>query len=417
MKLLIYSHSFAPSIGGVETYVMLLARGLADRTVGVTLVTPTPADGMDDTGLPFRVLRRPTSRLLLRQLRAADVVHIAGPCLLPMLLGLAFRKPVVIEHHGYQAVCPNGLLFYEPTHTACPTHFLEKRYSKCLRCNATNSSYLRSLVKLLLTFIRRQACKMVRLNAPISHHLNSRLGLPGSRVIYYGICDPLKGTKSLDKERCEFFLPLTFAYVGRLVNEKGLPVLLQAVRQLKGAGYQFRLKIVGDGPERSNLEEMATALGLRDCISFTGQLQGDALQTALGDVSVVVMATLMEETAGLAAIEQMMRGRLVIASDIGGLAEVVNGVGLKFAAGDTAGLTSCLQGVLDEPGLVGVLGSKARQRALGLFLQQRMIAEHLAVYRELLADSDPSILASCPSSIGAGDRETVGEDHGVPKCT
>lgn len=412
MKVLIYSHAFAPKIGGVETYVMLLAQGLAERAVHVTLVTPTPADGMNDSGLPFRVVRRPSSKTLLRQLWAADVIHVAGPCLLPMLLGLAFRKPVVVEHHGYQAVCPNGLLFYEPTKTACPTHFTEKRYNKCLRCNATNSDYFRSLAKLLLTFPRRQLCNMVSLNAPISHHVNNRLALPRSKVIYYGIRDPLRGTESLDNGQCQIPLPLTLAYVGRLVNEKGVPVFLRAASQLKEGGYHFRLKIVGDGPERENLEEMVTAFGLSGCVGFTGQLQGQSFETALDDVSVVVMATLMEETAGLAAIEHMMRGRLVIASDIGGLGEVVDGVGLKFAAGDISGLRSCLQRVLDDPGLVEVLGKKARKRARELFLQQRMIAEHLAVYRELLGDSSPSTLTLPLEEL---DRQAVAEGHEVAR--
>jgi glycosyltransferase involved in cell wall biosynthesis len=182
---------------------------------------------------------------------------------------------------------------------------------------------------------------------------------------------------------------MTFAYVGRLVSEKGLPILLRAASQLLKQGYNFQVKMIGDGPERANLEEMVGAFGLQGCVGFTGQLQGDALQGALREVSVLVMATLMEETAGLAAIEQMMRGRLVVVSDIGGLAEVVDGVGLKFAAGDVAGLASCLRRVLDDPGLVEVLGRKARQRALEFFLQQRMIAEHLALYRELIGDSSP----------------------------
>jgi hypothetical protein len=41
-------------------------------------------------------------------IRRANVVHLAGPALLPLLLARLFRKPVVVEHHGYQAICPNG---------------------------------------------------------------------------------------------------------------------------------------------------------------------------------------------------------------------------------------------------------------------------------------------------------------------
>src|SRR5438128_127268 len=98
MNVLIYSHAFAPSIGGVETYIMLLAQGLlglgpaapgrtaagVNRVVTVTVITQTPAAGFDDALLPFRVIRRPGLRMLWRLLNEADVVHLAGPVLLPL---------------------------------------------------------------------------------------------------------------------------------------------------------------------------------------------------------------------------------------------------------------------------------------------------------------------------------------------
>src|SRR2546430_8699360 len=110
---------------------MSLAQGLARAGTGngssavrVTVVTPTPAGEMDDSALPFQVVRRPNFAALMRLVRAADVVHLAGPCLLPMLFGLLLRKQVVVEHHGFHVICPNGQLFYEPTHMPCPRHFM-----------------------------------------------------------------------------------------------------------------------------------------------------------------------------------------------------------------------------------------------------------------------------------------------------
>src|SRR5205814_10443902 len=113
MKILIYSHSFAPDIGGVETYVDALAEGLLrqyadrDESLEVTVATRSSRPGIDETAFPFRVVRRPTWSKWLKLIHGADVVHVAGPCLLPMILGLFLRKPVVVEHHGYQATCPN----------------------------------------------------------------------------------------------------------------------------------------------------------------------------------------------------------------------------------------------------------------------------------------------------------------------
>src|SRR5208283_5844120 len=127
--------------------------------------------------------------------------------------------------------------------------------------------------------------------------------------------------------------------------------LLQAAGKLTEAGYSFRLKIIGEGPERAKLEKIGDSVGLEGRVSFLGSLTGAPLFNELRAATAVVMPSLWEETAGLSAIEQMMRGGAVIASDIGGLGEVVGQTGLKFPPGDAAGLTSCMQCVLDQPRL------------------------------------------------------------------
>ncbi|HXN21364.1 MAG TPA: glycosyltransferase family 4 protein [Candidatus Dormibacteraeota bacterium] len=391
MKVLIYTHAFAPSVGGVETYVRLLAEGLARRIssdrasrIGIIVATPTSSGDFDDSPLPFRVVRQPTWLALFRLVREADVIHLAGPCFLPMLFGLLLCKPVVVEHHGYQAACPNGLFFFEPTQTVCPGHFQAGRYQKCVECNRAKTGIARSLAMLLFTFPRHWMCKLVARNAPITEHVKHRLRLPRSEVIFYGILDvsppPRDGAAFPD-----ISTPLCFAYVGRLVNEKGLPILLQSAKELDRRGYKFLLKFIGDGPERGRLERLTDALELRERVTFTGYRLGSDLQCELQDVTAVVMPSLWEETAGLAAIEQMMRARLVIVSDIGGLGEVVDGAGLKFPPGDVAGLTSCLQRVLDDPSLVGKVGNQARERALALFSQGIMINRHISLFEELLS--------------------------------
>src|SRR5208283_1449028 len=85
-QVLMYSHAFAPKIGGVETIVMSLAKGLAglkepDGAAGarVTVITNTPRGRFDDESLPFQVVRQPSLRNLARLIRATDVIHLAGP--------------------------------------------------------------------------------------------------------------------------------------------------------------------------------------------------------------------------------------------------------------------------------------------------------------------------------------------------
>jgi glycogen(starch) synthase len=386
MKILIYTQPFAPMVGGAERYVMLLAQGLSVLTgsdgLEITVTTPTPAGDFDDSKLAFRVVRQPTLRALLSLIRDADVIQLVGPCFLPLLVAWFLRKPVAIEHHGYPPVCPNGLLFYEPTKTVCPGHFLARRYGECLRCNAINGGWFNSLRMLLLTFPRRWLCQRVAANTPITIHVQRRLELPHSQVIYYGIPDAAFDARS-QVVRPSNGSPLCFAYVGRLVSLKGLPMILEAAKSLQIEGYTFRLKFVGDGPKQAELKELTEKLGLAKYVEFTGFITGTAFQNTMKDVAAVLMPSVWEETAGLAAIEQMMRGRLVIASDIGGLGEVVDGCGLRFPAGSTEALAQCMRTVLDHPEVIVLHGDAARRRALDLFSQRRMVKEYFDLYCQL----------------------------------
>src|SRR5215471_11674616 len=103
---------------------MTLAQGFASRKhaggVECTVVTETPAGGASDSDFQFRVVRKPSLMQLAYLLWRSDLIHLAGPALRPLLLSCLLRKKVVVEHHGFQALCPNGLLFHEPTRTACP---------------------------------------------------------------------------------------------------------------------------------------------------------------------------------------------------------------------------------------------------------------------------------------------------------
>ena len=103
MKLLIYSHFFLPSIGGVEIIVRSLAEGLSklhqngSREFDVTVATRTKATAVDEKQFPFRVVRQPSLAELWRLIRSSDVVHLAGPSLTPMMLSILARKPAVIS--------------------------------------------------------------------------------------------------------------------------------------------------------------------------------------------------------------------------------------------------------------------------------------------------------------------------------
>jgi glycogen(starch) synthase len=380
MKIVLYSHDWAPTVGGVQTITMYLARGLAEAACEVTVVTETPAGGMDDAALPFRVTRRPGWLQLLRQIREADVIHLAGPAFLPLLTGWLAGKPTVVEHHGYYAACPNALLLYHPTQSVCPGYFLARDYGKCVQCNAANEGFWKSLRMLVKTFPRRWLARRATRHVSPSNHAGRRIVLPRTQTIYHGVAfEPATAATTPHASG-----PLPFAFVGRFVPEKGVPVLLRAARRLADEGRACGLKIIGGGPERERLEALSRELGLAAQVVFTGYLEGQELRAALQGTAATVMPSLCEEVGGLVAIEQMAEGRLLIASDLGGLAEYVGDAGLKFAPGDAAALADCMRQVLDQPELVRKIGAAARDRAVHLFEQRRMVEEHLKLFRELL---------------------------------
>ena len=386
MKLLIYARDWAPSVGGVQTIVKTLADGLAEWSskhseapIEVTLLTQTPAGSMNDSQLPYRVVRKPGLMDFIREIRKADVVHLAGPTLVPLVIGYLLRKPTIVEHHVYQSICPNGLLLFEPDHTVCPGHFMAGRYGKCIECNTKNLGRLGSVRSLVLTFPRRWLCERVARNIAVTNHVAMRISLPRTLTIYHGTPDSgVRPANDLADNGSE----LQIGFVGRLVQEKGLPVLLQAAKQLDESGVAFHLTFVGDGPERAKLRGLSTELGLDRRITFKGDLRGADLGDALRAIQVVVMPTESEETAGLAAIEQMMAGGAVIVADIGGLSEVVGDAGLKFPSGNADALASCIRQVLRKPVLASALGSAARSRAVQIFSRDGMIRAHVSVYQD-----------------------------------
>jgi glycosyltransferase involved in cell wall biosynthesis len=384
VKIVIYTHSFAPQIGGLETIVFSLAQGLARippteaiSVPEVILVTATPAREMDDAALAFRVVRQPTAGELVRLLWGADVVHLAGPAFFPLFLGWLMRKRIVVEHHAVQTVCPNGQLFYEPDQSPCPGHFIAARHLECLRCNV-KWGRIASFKMWLLTFPRRRLCEMISANVTPTAWLSNVLRLPRTTRILHGL--PLV---VISRPLSHAADPPTFVFLGRLVGTKGAEILISAARKLKQQGCTFRVKIIGDGPEREILEHKAALGGLSGCTEFLGYLRDRPLEEALAGAVAVVMPSLAGETFGLVAAENMLRGRLVIASNIGPLREVVGEAGLLFPPGDEIALMHCMQQALEDGPSIAVLRQKALERAMILFDEGLMVRQHLSLYGDL----------------------------------
>jgi glycosyltransferase involved in cell wall biosynthesis len=310
-------------------------------------------------------------------IRSSDIIHVAGPALSPLLLGLLARKPVVIEHHGFQAICPTGQLLIEPSRIPCPGHFMAGRHSECLRCRS-NDNWLNSWKLWLLTFLRRFLCSRVAANIMPTEWLSGLVHLPNAVSIPHGIESMIRGSES-----ARTLGPSLIVFQGRLVTTKGLPVLLEAASILRSENRAFELLVMGDGPERIAIEELAKKLQLSSCVRFVGRIAAADLDSTLAKASIVVVPSLGGEVFGLVLAENMSRGLPVVASNIGCFAEVLGDAGLTFRVGDAKDLARQIARVLDDSALVTVLSGRARGRIFEKYSRIHMIEAHAQLYRRL----------------------------------
>jgi glycosyltransferase involved in cell wall biosynthesis len=174
--------------------------------------------------------------------------------------------------------------------------------------------------------------------------------------------------------------PWRLVAVGRASPEKGFDVLLDAVHIARRDGADVTLDIVGDGPDRAALEARSTQLGLAGAVRFLGPLSRVALYERMATAHAVVVPS-RREGLGLVAVEALALGRPVIASQVGGLPEVVTaGTGILVPPGDPAALARALQSLpLPSP--------PADAPAVAAHSVGTVIAAHRAMYARAIATS------------------------------
>jgi glycosyltransferase involved in cell wall biosynthesis len=174
-------------------------------------------------------------------------------------------------------------------------------------------------------------------------------------------------------------------YVGRLVPEKGLTDMLDALALLP---EDVCLIFIGDGPMRSELEARAQALGLTSRVHFAGGLAYAALPFTMNALDALVLPSRTtprwKEQFGRVLIEAGACGVPVIGSDSGAIPEVVADAGLIFPEGDARALADALLTLRDNPTLRTQLGERGRHRAEALFSWQAVAAQMHGIYREIL---------------------------------
>jgi len=176
---------------------------------------------------------------------------------------------------------------------------------------------------------------------------------------------------------------LLIGMVARLGQEKDHITLLQAMPLVCRQTPSARLLIIGDGPKRKELEQLASSLDLGDQVIFTGKRQD--IPELLAMLDLVVLSSFYEGTS-VSLLEAMAAGKAVIASRIGGNPQVVveGESGLLFKPGDSRELAQKMVYLLADVSLRKQMGEQGRKRAEELFSGSQMVKKYEGLYHEIL---------------------------------
>ena len=165
--------------------------------------------------------------------------------------------------------------------------------------------------------------------------------------------------------------------VGRLTRQKGQDVAVRALAAMQTPGAVLRL--VGDGPDRAALLELAASLGLSARIELTGTVDDTAPHLRAADV---VIAPSRWEGLSLTLLEAMACGAPIVASRVAGTA-ALGGVGVLVAPDDPTALAAAADQLLADPDRAKACGAAARARAVERFALEDSVASNLALWREV----------------------------------
>jgi glycosyltransferase involved in cell wall biosynthesis len=353
--------------GGTERLVIDLARLLAPQVDSVVCCLDEPGDWAQELtseGVPVVALRRKAgfhpalgNRIArLAEEHGTDVLHCHhySPFVYGQIAGLLHRTSrVVFTEHG--------------------------------RLSDAGPSLKRRLVNPLLG---RLPAAIFAVSADLREHMLAE-GLPGHRlgVIHNGInpgSRPSIATRLAARESLGLSPEaMVIATAGRLDPVKDFPTLFDAFAGVKRTWPAARLVVIGDGPERSQLEQQAMRLGVAAAVSFTGYRND--VRSLLAGADVYVNSSI-HEGVSLTILEAMAAALPVVATRVGGTPEVVldHETGVLVPARSPAALASAIEGLFRSPGQRRVMGEAARFRVKNHFSVDAMVTSYLNAYRASL---------------------------------
>ena len=300
MRILFSSYAFRPSVGGIETVSEILVEEFIAAGHEVELVTETPGDVFGETR--YRINRSPSLKELRRLLQSSDVFFQNNISLRSLLPALLFRKRTILVHQTWIRN-ERGKIGWNG------------RFKRMLLGRVTNVAISGALA-------RDISRKSVIIPNPYRDEL--------FRIV-----------PGIERDR-------TLVFVGRLVSDKGVDVLLRALAQLQRDELKPNLTIVGAGPELANLSALARELNLQDQVSFAGQKKDEELVRLLNQHRIMVIPSRWAEPFGVVALEGIACGCAVIGSEGGGLKEAIGPCGITFENGNERSLADALKRLLQD---------------------------------------------------------------------
>ena len=319
----------------------------------------------------------PSGRALVRAAlhdHRPDVVHVheVYPLFSPWVLRDCRQAgvPLVMTCHDYRLTCPVA------THlcgsTLCDACTGGHEYH-CLLRNCRHN-----LLESLAYASRAYVARRLKL---FSQHINmyivptafvrNRLeasGIVSERIVTIANAIPLPHSSSPPRKEGYAL------YVGRMSSEKGVPILLEATRR---AG--INLKLVGDYSALPELTRNAPRSA-----TFLGQVQGEELARLYQEACFLIFPSIWHETFGLVAAEAMSYGTPVVASNIGGIPEVVGAGGLLCRPGDAQDLAEKMTLLWRDADLCRRLGEAARRKATSEYAPETYYEALMTVYERVI---------------------------------
>jgi glycogen synthase len=316
VKILLYSPAFLPQIGGLEIGQALLADRWSRLGAEVTVVTrtahATPAAG--ENSFPYRVLRRPGPVALLRAVRGCDVFYQANVSLRGLWPLLLAPRPWAVSHHSWYCRTDGRIAWQD------------------------------RLKRLLLRF--------ASVSISVSTAMAADLDAPSFIIPNAYRDDLFRLLPAVARD-------LDLVFLGRLVSDKGVDLLIAALGHLARRGLRPRLTVIGGGVELAALQRLAASLGVAPQIDFMGPRTGNELVTQLNRHRIMVLPSRYNEPFGIAALEGIACGCVVVGSAGGGLPEAIGPCGRTFPNGSVADLAAVLDDLLRRPEKLAALRASA----------------------------------------------------------